>query len=52
MRRYNFSLSPAYARGTPNVARATVNAPPQMPAWAFLSAIMLATVIYATIWYG
>jgi hypothetical protein len=52
MRRCNFSLSPAYARNGANAGEAAANTQPQMPAWAFLSAILLATTIGAIIWYG
>jgi hypothetical protein len=51
MSRYTFSLSPAYVVG--RAANASDNLAVSsngMPAWTFLSAVMLASMIFALIW--
>ena len=52
MTRDNFTLSPAYVAGRPVARHPDKLVPAQMPAWTLLSAVMLASMIVSTIWFG
>jgi hypothetical protein len=53
MRRYNFTLSPAYAtRSAVGVTDTLVSNEEQVPALTLLSAVMLASIIFALVWLG
>jgi hypothetical protein len=52
MTRNNFTLSPAYAVGRAVVRLPEKLVPAPMPAWTLLSAVMLASMVVSTIWFG